>query len=93
MLVAIFQRGAADGISMVVPYGDRHYRTVRPQIAVESPIDLDGFFGFGIWTRGKLLLRGHSFDVFWQLQCKICVAKPSIHLYVSVGDQSVVSTR
>src|SRR5947207_723288 len=45
VVIAIFQRGAADGISMVVPYGDSHYRSVRPQIAIESPLDLDGFFG------------------------------------------------
>jgi uncharacterized protein (DUF1501 family) len=53
ILVAIFQRGAADGISMVVPFGDPHYLSVRPQIGIPSPkagssetaIDLDGFFG------------------------------------------------
>src|SRR5262249_19260498 len=45
VVIAIFQRGAMDGISMVVPYGDPHYRAVRPQIAIQSPIDLDGFFG------------------------------------------------
>jgi len=53
ILIAVFQRGAADGISMVVPFGDRNYKTSRPQIAVPDPrnsasdtaIDLDGFFG------------------------------------------------
>ncbi|MBI4475398.1 MAG: DUF1501 domain-containing protein, partial [Acidobacteria bacterium] len=45
IIVAIFQRGAADGISMVVPFGDKHYQTARPQIAVQDSIDLDGFFG------------------------------------------------
>src|SRR5262252_2157449 len=53
IVIAIFQRGAADGISMVVPFGDRSYAGVRPQIAIpapssgsaESAIDLDGFFG------------------------------------------------
>jgi uncharacterized protein (DUF1501 family) len=53
VLVVIFQRGAADGVSMVVPFGDRSYSAVRPQIAIpepgsgnaESAIDLDGFFG------------------------------------------------
>ncbi len=45
VIIAIFQRGAVDGISMVVPFGDSHYKSVRPQIAIESPIDLDGFFG------------------------------------------------
>ena len=53
ILIAVFQRGAADGISMVAPFGDRSYGTARPQIAVPAPangnpdaaIDLDGFFG------------------------------------------------
>jgi uncharacterized protein (DUF1501 family) len=53
IIIAIFQRGAADGISMVVPFGDRDYSAARPQIAIpaparganESAIDLDGFFG------------------------------------------------
>src|SRR5216110_2509897 len=52
IIIAIFQRGAADGISMVVPFGDRNYYAVRPQIAIPEPtrsgderaIDLDGFF-------------------------------------------------
>ena len=54
ILITIFQRGAADGISVVAPYGDRNYASARPQIAVPAPrngateaaIDLDGFFGF-----------------------------------------------
>jgi uncharacterized protein (DUF1501 family) len=52
ILIAIFQRGAADGLSMVVPFGDPNYYRARPQIAVPEPkrgdlettIDLDGFF-------------------------------------------------
>jgi uncharacterized protein (DUF1501 family) len=54
ILIAIFQRGAADGISMVAPFGDAGYASARPQIAIPDPksgredtaIDLDGFFGF-----------------------------------------------
>jgi uncharacterized protein (DUF1501 family) len=51
-LIAIFQRGAVDGLSMVVPFGDADYFRARPTIAVaapgsdESAIDLDGHFGF-----------------------------------------------
>src|SRR5207237_3201924 len=52
-LVAIFQRGASDGLSVVVPFGEREYYRARPGIAVARPrsgddaaIDLDGFFGF-----------------------------------------------
>ena len=52
-LIAIFQRGAVDGLSMVVPFGEADYYRARPTIALARPgaadgaaIDLDGFFGF-----------------------------------------------
>src|SRR6266481_2356778 len=56
ILVAIFQRGAADGLNVVVPHGEAAYYSLRPTIAVPRPtanggerehaaIDLDGFFG------------------------------------------------
>ncbi len=45
VLVAIFQRGAVDGLNVVVPYGDQNYSALRPNIAVKDAIDLDGFFG------------------------------------------------
>ena len=34
ILVAIFQRGAVDGLNMIVPFGDRNYYSVRPSIAI-----------------------------------------------------------
>jgi uncharacterized protein (DUF1501 family) len=52
IMVAIFQRGAADGLNVVVPHGEKAYYDLRPTIAVPRPsgsadaaIDLDGFFG------------------------------------------------
>lgn len=52
VLVAIFQRGAADGLNIVVPHADPAYYRLRPGIAIPKPgaadasaIDLDGFFG------------------------------------------------
>jgi len=56
ILVAIFQRGAADGLNVVVPHGEAAYYRLRPTIAIPRPagapsrkddsaIDLDGFFG------------------------------------------------
>jgi uncharacterized protein (DUF1501 family) len=36
-LVAIFMRGAADGLSIVAPFGDKRYREIRPTIAVAPP--------------------------------------------------------
>jgi uncharacterized protein (DUF1501 family) len=46
-LVVIFQRGAADGLNIVAPYGDPRYYSLRPTIAIPraSLLDLDGFFG------------------------------------------------
>jgi uncharacterized protein (DUF1501 family) len=52
VLVTIFQRGAVDGLNMIVPFGERDYYSARPSIAIgrpgssaDSAIDLDGFFG------------------------------------------------
>jgi uncharacterized protein (DUF1501 family) len=47
VVVAIFQRGAVDGLNVVVPYAEQAYYAARPNIAIprESVIDLDGFFG------------------------------------------------
>ena len=46
-LVVIFQRGAADGLNIVVPHGEHQYYAMRPSINIpkKSVIDLDGFFG------------------------------------------------
>jgi uncharacterized protein (DUF1501 family) len=53
VLVCVFQRGAADGLSMVVPHGDPFYYQHRQEIALARPtrdasegsaLDLDGFF-------------------------------------------------
>jgi uncharacterized protein (DUF1501 family) len=46
-LVVIFQRGAADGLNIVVPYHEKNYYSMRPSIAIpqNKVVDLDGFFG------------------------------------------------
>jgi len=52
VLVAIFQRGAVDGLSMVPPHADPAYHAARPSIALARPqrgegaaaLDLDGRF-------------------------------------------------
>jgi uncharacterized protein (DUF1501 family) len=53
-LICIFQRGAADGLNIVVPHGDPDLYRHRPSLAIQQPkvgsalasaIDLDGFFG------------------------------------------------
>jgi uncharacterized protein (DUF1501 family) len=54
ILVAIFQRGAADGLNVVVPFAEKRYYELRPTLAIPAPgtgngpqpaIDLDGRFG------------------------------------------------
>lgn len=63
-LVVIFQRGAADGLNVVIPYREPSYYEYRPQIAIpqNAVIDLDGFFGLHpamaplkpLWDQGHL---------------------------------------
>jgi uncharacterized protein (DUF1501 family) len=63
-LVTIFQRGAVDGLNMVVPYGESEYYNLRRTIAIQKPnttegaLDLDGFFGLHPSLKG--------FEKFWQ---------------------------
>ncbi len=51
VLVTIFQRGAVDGLNMIVPHGDAEYYNLRRAIAIPQPgrqdgaINLDGQFG------------------------------------------------
>src|SRR5687768_3984435 len=68
-LIAIFQRGAVDGLNMIVPHGEADYYRARPTIAIKRPdggpdsaLDLNGFFGFHprcgplkpLWDRSEL---------------------------------------
>lgn len=69
-LICIFQRGAVDGLSMVVPFGEQAYYGRRRSIAIAAPgsqygaIDLDGFFGLhpslqplhDLFTRNELAI-------------------------------------
>src|SRR5512143_513573 len=65
-LVVIFQRGAADGLNIVVPHAERAYYAMRPSIAIpqREVVDLDGFFGLHpsmqslktIWDQGHLAI-------------------------------------
>jgi len=46
-LVVVFQRGACDGLNVVVPYKEPNYYAMRPTIGIAQKdlMDLDGFFG------------------------------------------------
>ena len=70
VLICLFQRGAADALNVVVPFGEEAYYKMRPSIAIPRPVsgaaqaalDLDGFFGLHpslaplkpLWDRGIL---------------------------------------
>ncbi len=51
ILITIFQRGAVDGLNMIVPHGESEYYNLRSTIAVQKPnqdggaINLDNYFG------------------------------------------------
>ena len=65
-LVVIFQRGAADGLNIVIPHAEPNYFQLRPTIAIprEQVLDLDGFFGLHpsmaqmmhLWKQGHLAM-------------------------------------
>lgn len=51
VLVVVFLRGGADGLNILVPYGDVDYYSIRRELALPRPgqaggvVDLDGYFG------------------------------------------------
>ena len=56
VLVALFLRGGADGLNILIPHGEDAYYSLRPNLALPRPndrrvaanaraLDLDGFFG------------------------------------------------
>jgi uncharacterized protein (DUF1501 family) len=70
VLVCIFQRGAVDGLSMVVPYGDPYYYQNRQEISIAAPsqaagaasaLDLDGYFALhpGLESLLPIYKEGH----------------------------------
>ena len=62
-LVVVFQRGAADGLNVVVAYREQNYHALRPGIAIPANqvLDLDGFFGLhpALAAFKPLYLQGH----------------------------------
>lgn len=63
ILVCLFMRGAADGLSVVVPHGEEELYRSRPNIAIpkKEVIDLDGFFGLhpALEPLAKIYKEGH----------------------------------
>ena len=86
ILIAIFQRGAVDGLNVVVPHGEREYYACVPPSpfpaqtsAPDSAIDLDGFFGLNPAL--------HSLKPLWdqrQLAIVEAVGSPTRHARISM---------
>lgn len=64
-LVAIFLRGAADGLNIVAPFNEKRYRDLRPTLALAAPRPQDnvnngniGPFGGSIDLDGTFALHG-----------------------------------
>ena len=71
-MVVLFQRGAMDGLNVVVPFAEPNYYRLRPTIAIPAPrqggadaaIDLDGFFGLHPSLQPLLpLFRNHQLAI------------------------------
>ena len=37
ILITIFQRGAVDGLNMIIPFGEQDYYSSRPTLAIAKP--------------------------------------------------------
>jgi len=65
--VFIIQRGAADGLNIVVPYGDKDYANLRREIAIDpaTAIKLDGHFALNpaMPEAGKMFSAGQALFV------------------------------
>lgn len=74
VLVAVFLRGGADTLNMIVPYGEDRYYDARPRLAIPRPddnsvpekvLDLDGFFGLhpALHDLREAFQNGHALAV------------------------------
>jgi uncharacterized protein (DUF1501 family) len=64
VLIVLNQRGGSDGLSIVVPYGDKHYATMRPTIGIlpSALLQTNGMFGLHpnlepvehLWKSGRM---------------------------------------
>jgi len=61
-VLVVLLRGGMDGLTAVPPVGDAQYKTIRPQIAIQTPLRLDADFGLhpkleamhSMWQAGQL---------------------------------------
>jgi uncharacterized protein (DUF1501 family) len=58
VLVAIFMRGAADGLNIVVPFAEKRYAELRPTLAIAAPTLQSRAGGNGPFTGNAIDLDG-----------------------------------
>ena len=95
-LVVIFQRGAADGLNVVVPYREQNYYAMRPAIAIpqNQVLDLDGFFGLhpSLAAFKPLYDHGHLAVVHAAGSPDMCRSHFDAQDYMESGTPGVKST-
>lgn len=96
-LVVIFQRGAVDGLNVVVPYREKNYYAMRPTIAIpqNKVLDLDGFFGLHPSLTGfkPLYDQGHLAIVNATGSPSMCRSHFEAQDYMESGTPGLPSTR
>ena len=89
IIVSVFMRGGADGLSIAVPFGDPNYYTSRSTIAIPQPdssasthgINLDGYFMFPQAMTGGAAGTGGLVPAF--LATDLLIVHATGQLYVS----------
>jgi uncharacterized protein (DUF1501 family) len=96
-MVVIFQRGAADGLNVVVPYREKNYYAMRPTIAIpqNQVLDLDGFFGLhpSLASFKPLYDQGHLAIVHAAGSPSMSRSHFDAQDYMETGTPDVKSTR
>lgn len=103
VIVSVFQRGGADGLSLVVPYGDPAYYTGRTTIAIPRPdasvaqnqkvTALDNFFGFApsMTSLMPAYLAGHLLPIQAAGQSFVTRSHFDAQRYMEVGKPADVN--
>src|ERR1700719_2878086 len=76
-LVVLFQRGAADGLNIVVPFGESNYYRLRPTIAIPQP--KRGGSGFALPTPELTPDAAIDLDGFFGLHPSLAPLEPLFH--------------
>src|SRR6202048_3683442 len=76
-LVVLFQRGAADGLNIVVPFGESNYYRLRPTIAIPQP--KRGGSGFALANPELNPDAAIDLDGFFGLPPSLAPLEPLLH--------------